>query len=344
MKQTQNSQILLLDETALLEAGANNPKDYIEVITKVFKVHGEGNYTQPLKTYVYWNEAQNRLNVMPAYVGGEFNILGIKTVTSVPDNPISRGLPRGHSILILYSPDNGRPLAILAGTKISAMRTAGVTAVAAKYLAKPDSSSLGLIGAGPIAAAHIYLLREIFLGLNRVHIFDTNSSRAERLSRYAQEQWNIEAIPVSSAKEAVTNLDIVVPATSATHSFIEGEWISSGTFFSNIGVVEPKTNVISKAHRVVVDDLEQCTQKKRPLTDAINSHLIDRENITELGEILIGKKLGRVKPDEIVFFNPIGMGMIDAACGIHFYQIAITKNLGKSIDLDCENYNEFGML
>jgi ornithine cyclodeaminase len=338
-----NSKILFLDEIDLHQLGVDNPAFYFPIIKEVFSLHEKKEYIQPLKLYLRWEAAANRLNLMPAYVGGRFNTIGIKMVASVPANPKANGLPRGNTLLAIYSPDNGFPQALLSGTKISAMRTAGISSVAADYLARKDSQKLGLIGAGPISAAHIPMLLHVRPSIREVKVFDLDEQRANRFCQAVSKKWNIKVETVGSAIEATQDQEIVVAATSAVDPFIKGEWFSPGALFLNVGIMEAEVTALSRASYVVVDDFEQCTQKDCPLTRALRSEVIRSEEVVELGQIINGKKKSRTDDNQVILFNSIGLGMFDAACGVELYRKAKVQHLGQFLSCRFDIYDEFGI-
>lgn len=338
------STLLFLDERDLFQMGAHNPEDYLSVVEDTFKLHAQGSYIQPLKLYLRWDDNKNRLNMMPsALLSKDQPIIGVKIVTSVPSNPLCRHLPRGQSLLLLYALDTGLPKAMLAGTKISAMRTAAISAVAAKHLANPNSTRVGLIGAGPISANHVLCLQSLFPKLNEVSVFDTNAKRALLFQKQVGNALDIEIHVTDRYETAMADHDMVIVATNTNESFIEGHHLTKGTFFSNVGIMEAHSSVIKHATHVVVDDVQQCTQKDCALTRALKENLIVRDMIHELGAVIDGRVTLKRHPEDIVFFNAIGMGMIDTACGLHFLEKAERLNLGQMLTLDEGCYDEFGL-
>lgn len=336
--------ILLLNEQQLYQLGANDPLAYMDIIEDVFVQHATGQYVQPLKSYLRWDDNKNRMNLMPsALTAKQYNVIGVKSVTSVPSNPHVRQIPRGQSLLLLYSLENGLPLALLAGSKISAMRTAMITTVAAKYLANPNSRRIGLIGAGPIAAHHLLCLKAVFPSLKEASVFDVDHERTMRFCKQVGNTLDIHIVPVKNYQSAITDHDIVIAATNVNTAFIDGQYLSQGTFFANVGIMEAEVSVIEKSQLIVVDDINQCTQKDCPLTRALAQNILKRDDIIEMGK-LIAKQQALPTRNLTVFFNAIGMGMFDAACGNYFLKKAHEKNCGQWIKIDNGFYNEFGLL
>ncbi|MBA2652084.1 MAG: Gfo/Idh/MocA family oxidoreductase, partial [Tatlockia sp.] len=213
----------------------------------------------------------------------------------------------------------------------------------AKYLANPQSKRLGLIGAGPISAQHIHCLQTIFPHLHQVSVYDINRKRAEQFRGQVSEAFNIDVSVASSYEEAIREQDIVIVATNTNDAFIDGSHLSPGCFFSNVGIMEAKVSVIQRASHVVVDDFEQCTQKDCPLTRALSEKIITRSSIYELGAIVAQKTPVTRAQDDIVFFNAIGMGLVDTVCAAYFLKRAQEMQAGHFLQLKGDFYDEFGL-
>jgi ornithine cyclodeaminase/alanine dehydrogenase-like protein (mu-crystallin family) len=337
-------EILFLNEEDLFCLGAHDPLPYLSAVEEAFLLHASGQYIQPLKLYLRWNDNKNRINLMPAALTSSiYQLIGVKIVTSVPENPLLRQLPRGQSLLMLYSLIDGSPMALLAGNKISAMRTAAISTVAAKYLAKYKPKRVGLIGAGPISAHHIHCLQAIFSELRQATVYDIDRERAERFREQIAASLAVDISIASCYEEALRDQDIVVVATNTNEAFIEGSHLSPGCFFANVGIMEAKTSVIKHSQHVVVDDIEQCTQKDCPLTRALSEDLIKRQSIRELGSIINQSTIINRAQDDIVFFNAIGMGLVDTVCAAYFLNKAQEQHLGQILQLNSDYYNEFGL-
>lgn len=308
------STLAIISESQVEALIGDDVRFYVDTVEETFAYHGRGTHTQPPKSYMYWHGGCNRLNLMPAYLSAPYDIIGVKCVTSVPDNPRCRGIPRGQSTLLLFSQATGQLLAIFEGTKISAMRTAAMTVVAARHLAPNPTNSLGILGAGPIAFAHVVACYHE-LGISNVMIFDINRKVTERFADEVRSAFPIEVVEMEDGRAAVSGADVVVTATSSSEAFVDVDWIKPGTLVSNIGVMELKPAVFGVARVVIVDDYVQCTQKPRPLKQAIDAQILDKEAIIEMGKIICGAKVVPRVNGDIIIFNPIGMGMLDVACG-----------------------------
>ncbi|UCC61726.1 MAG: ornithine cyclodeaminase, partial [Anaerolineae bacterium] len=146
-------EVLWLSQGDVIAAGGLDMAATMDDVEEVFRLHGRGDYVLPEKIVLEWQERppdgkENHVNIMPGYVGGRFNAVGLKTIASFPRNPFARGLPRASALVELCDPEVGLPLAVMDGTLISAMRTGAASGVGIKYLAREDVTRVGLIGAG----------------------------------------------------------------------------------------------------------------------------------------------------------------------------------------------------
>src|SRR5438552_8493903 len=143
-----------LSQEDVVAAGGLDMPAVIDVIERAFLVKAAGQVSMPPKVMITWadepgtEERHGRIMAMPAYVGGEFDVAGLKWIPSVPDNPARRGLPRANALVLLSDRETGLPLAVMDGTVVSATRTGAVTGVALRHLAPADAASACLLGAG----------------------------------------------------------------------------------------------------------------------------------------------------------------------------------------------------
>jgi len=333
-------ELLYLSQKEVLAAGILEMAGVIEDLENVFKVHHNKDYVLPAKTALRWGDAHSeetkgRINAMPGYVGGNINMSGIKWIGSAPQNPHKYGLPRASALIILNDPETYFPVAVLDGTIISAMRTGGVTGVAAKYLARPDSQIAGIIGAGTQNRTQLMALKESLPKLSKVKVYDLSSERAKTFAKEVTEFLGIDVQPVASGREAVEGADVIVTATTAKEPVIKAEWIDNGCFYSHVGGYESEYAVVKMASKLVVDDWYQVKHRGTP-TPAImfaEGLLEDSDIYAELGEIVTGNKNGRENENEFIYFNSIGMALEDITVAKRIYENALAKGLGTSLEL-----------
>jgi ornithine cyclodeaminase len=293
----------------------------------------------PYKTVLDLGERERgRGNAMPAYVGGEYDVFGIKWIAGFPKNPIEHGLPRGTGLFILNDAWKGIPLAVMDCTLLSAMRTGAVTGVGAKYLARPDSRSVAMIGAGVQARTQLEALKIVLPQLEEVRAFDIRRETAEAFAtdmndRFGGEGPRIRA--VNSPEEAVRQADIVVTVTVADEPIVKERWMKRGSFFSAVGSYqEEEFEVVTNSDKVVVDGIEHVLHRETPVIALmIEQGKIRREDILEMGAIVCGDQPGRTNPEERVFFSPIGMAIEDVCLCHRVYKLAQERGIGNRLGL-----------
>jgi ornithine cyclodeaminase len=311
-------------------------KTALQAVENAFKLHHRGEGILPHKTVLDMDERRRgRGNAMPAYVGGSYHAFGIKWIAGFPGNPARYGLPRATGLTILNDAEKGIPLAVMDCTLLSAMRTGAVTGVGARLLARPDSSTAALIGAGVQARTQLEALKEVLPGLQEVRAFDIRREAAEAFAAEARARHGLEARAVESAEQAVRGADVVVTVTVADEPIVKEAWMKPGSFFSAVGSYqEEEFEVVSGSDLVVVDGLEHVLHRETPVIALmIKRGLLPRERVLELGAILCGGHPGRRSERQRVFFSPIGMAVEDICLSCEVYRLAVERGVGTRLSL-----------
>ena len=334
---------LFLSQEDVVAAGGLEIGPTIEAVAEALRLHATGGTVLPHKPTIRWSEdldseeRDGRIMAMPAYVGGSFDVAGLKWIPSVPTNP-SRGLPRGIGLIVLTSRETGLPLAIMDGTVVSAMRTAAVTGISCRLLARAGARVAALIGAGAQARTQLRALRHELPALEEVRLFDLSSERARAFAAEAAMAGGDEdAIPFvvsSSAEEACRGADVIVPVTIAPEPYIPPSWLAPGSLFVSISSLDPTVEVVQQADVLVCDDWEHETgHAARPLARALAEGAVTRERVVELGELLVGSKPGRTSDDQRVFVAPVGLAIEDVAAAHRVWRSAVQLGIGTRLDL-----------
>lgn len=330
--------ILYLSRADILQLGGDSSHLYVEAVTSALALHARGEFVQPLKPYLRRGGAAShiadRIIAMPAYLGGEHPVAGLKWVGSKHDNP-SRGLERASALTILNDPETNYPVAIMEGGLISGMRTAAVTAVAARYLAREGFQEVACIGCGPIARMQLLTVLEQFPSVGAIHLFDLNAAAAGRLAEELRQRFpGVEYRLAGTAEAAVRQGELVITCTVADEPYIPYDWLRKGAFVSNISIMDVHKEVFLQADKVVVDDWDQCNREKKVIHQLVLEGRFSREQLhAELGEIVIGRRPGRESGDEIILLNPMGMAIEDVACALAIYQRALSAQAGTWLSL-----------
>lgn len=338
-KQDLGSQpgLLYLSRNNLAEVGGESPALYAEVIERALALHAEGKFVQPLKPYLRVADENgepghiaDRIIAMPSYVGGAFGISGLKWIGSKHDNPERRGMERASGLIVLNDPKTNYPIAVLEASLISSMRTAAVTVVGAKLLAKEGFNHAAFIGCGLIAQRQAQSLIECFPSLSHLYFFDVNAESAERMASWIRERYPHVTVRVEQTAEAtVRSGEVVVPCTVTDRPYIPYEWLQRGAFVSNVSIMDLYQDVFLNADKVVVDDWEQANREKKVLNQLVLEGRFSRDDVhAELGEIVAGRKAGRESPTETIILNPMGMAIEDIACACRLYELAREKGIG----------------
>jgi ornithine cyclodeaminase len=272
---------------------------------------------------------------MPAYVGGTYDVFGIKWIAGFPKNPLRFGLPRATGFFILNDAWKGIPLAIMDCTLLSAMRTGAVTGVGAKYLARRDSTAVAIIGAGVQARTQLEALQVALPGLQQVRAYDIRPETAEAFAAEMGERLGLDVRAVDTPEAAVRDADIIVTVTVANEPIVKEAWMKPGSFFAAVGSYqEEEFDVILNSHKVVVDGLEHVLHRRTPVIALmVERGMISEEAILELGAIVCGEAARRESPQERVFFSPIGLATHDVCVCYKVYQLAVDKGIGTRLPL-----------
>ena len=293
----------------------------LEAVEYAFKLEAEGKTIMPPKVYLNSPSGQGDFRAMPAYIN---ETAGIKWVSVYPDNH-KRNLPTVLATIMLCDPDTGHPLAIMDGTYITEVRTGAAGGVAVKYLARKDSSIIGMIGAGIQAETQLLAISEVLPKIVEVRVFDLHKDTSLRYAEKMGAKLNINIRPVETI-EAAAEADIVVTTTFSTGPIVKKQSIRPGTHINAIGAdakgkQELEADLLASA-KVVVDDVEQASHSGE-INVPLSEGLIKVEEIHgTLGEIVASMKKGRENNEEITVFDATGLAILDIICAKHVYEKA----------------------
>jgi ornithine cyclodeaminase/alanine dehydrogenase-like protein (mu-crystallin family) len=240
--------------------------------------------------------------------------------------------------MLLFSCENGALRAVVAGNRLTGIRTGAATGVAAKFLSRPDSRVLGIVGAGVQARYQVSALREV-RPLAEIRVFDIDTEKAQAFAREIELDFQVAARAVGHAREAVAGCDLVVTVTASTAPVIDGQWLEEGSHLSAVGSNAPNKRELDatafRRSRIVVDFADQALQEAGDLLDALKTGAIQPDAIAvELGEVINGRKPGRRTDREITLFKSVGMAVEDIATAAFAYQQAMAAGVGTFIQFD----------
>ncbi|MFA4028894.1 MAG: hypothetical protein GDYSWBUE_001359 [Candidatus Fervidibacterota bacterium] len=287
-------------------------QDAIEAAKLAFREKALGNAVMPPKLIVPLPNGDIR--AMPAYLR-DIGLAGVKVVNSHPANR-ALGLPTVMAILVVVEPETGFPLAVIEATHLTAMRTAGAGAIAAKLLARSDAAKVGLIGAGVQARYQLLALNEV-MDIEEVHVWSLDMELAHSLVEEMREKVCAKYFVHDDPHDAVCEVDIIVTATPSRSPIVMDGWVKDGTHINAIGADAPGKQELDpallKRAKVFLDDWAQGIESGE-VNVPLREGLIGRDEIAgEIGDVLVGKLQGRTSNDEVTVFSSTGLAIQDVA-------------------------------
>lgn len=327
MKSRLGKELLYLSRTDVASAGPGMA-EIIQALEEMFREKGEGRVEMPPKIGIH-TRPDAFIHAMPASIPAQ-NAAGMKWVGGYPENS-KRGLPYITGLLILNDSETGVPIALMDCTWITAQRTGAATAVAAKYLARPESSAVGILGCGVQGRSNLEALKVLF-PLKKVYAYDRHP---DRVNRYAQEMGGksgVEVVPASNPREALVASDIVVtagPILRTPHATIQRGWLQEGAFASLVDFDSYwHPAALHEADKFCTDDVLQLHHYRDIgyFQDIPAIH-------ADLGELVTGRKPGREKPEERTMACNLGLALDDVAVAPLIYARALEKGIGTWLPL-----------
>ena len=308
-------------------------RECIDSVEKVFRLQGKGKI--PPAGILGVKAPGGGLHVKTAFLPGRQDFIVAKLNTNFPRNRSQSRLPTIQGVILICDADNGSPLAILDSIEITTKRTAAASAVAAKFLARKDSSVVTICGCGAQGRAQLSAIQFV-LPVNKGYAFDLNQVAAKTLATELSRELQIEIDLVRDPQEAIQKSDILVTCTTSKEFFVRKEDVPSGTFIAAVGADDAHKQEIDPAlmasAKIVADSLEQaCTIGDTH--HAIAEGLITKETVyAELADIVAGKKRGRTTADEGIVFDSTGVAIEDAVAAVAVYEKACLNEIGTCFD------------
>ena len=325
--------ILVLDNRQIRELLPMT--ECIELMADALASLARGEVYQPLRTIVRPPEARGLLGLMPAYRAGEQGAFGLKAICVFPENP-AKGKDAHQGAVMLFSRETGELLALMNASEITAIRTAAVSAVATRLLAREDAQELAIVGAGVQARTHLEALAAV-RDIRRARVAARNIEHAQKLVREMQTRIAFPIEAVGTNEEAVRGADVIVTATSSLEPVINKDWISPGAHVNAIGTHSPNSREVDSATMaaagIFVDRRESALNESGDYLLAAKEGLVTPESILgEIGELLIERKSGRTSATDITLFKSLGLAIEDVVSANHVYNKAQWQNAGTRID------------
>ncbi|MGQ0570848.1 MAG: ornithine cyclodeaminase family protein, partial [Armatimonadota bacterium] len=294
-----------------------------------------GEALMPLRSIMWLPERVGALGMMPAYLG-EAGVLGLKVISVFPGNHGTE-FDAHQGAVMLFDAKNGRPLAVIDATSITAIRTAAVSGVATRLLAREDAGDLALIGSGTQARTHLEAMR-LARPLRRVRVWSRHRQHAAAFAEREGRRHGVGIEAVATAQQAVAGADLICTTTSSAEPVLQGEWIAPSAHINAVGSSVPFARELDTAavvrSRLFVDRRESTINEAGDFLFPKKEGAIGDDHIRgEIGEVLLGRLPGRSSRDEITLFKSLGLAIEDLASAHHIYTKAVEKGLGAQVEL-----------
>ncbi len=362
---------VFLSEEDMIKAGVKDMPACIEAMEEVVKCLNSGDYvmggenhnshgsqvsfpkTSPFPNMPLDVGDDRRFMAMPAYIGGPFDLMGMKWYGSNMANK-DKGLPRSILTVMLNDKDTGAPIALMSANLLSAYRTGAIPGVGAKYLVRKGAKVCGICGPGVMGKTSLAAIMAACPDIDTLKVKGRGKTSLEKFIGYVKEEYpslkTVEA--VGSIEELVRDTDVISFANSggtdpSTYPFVKKEWIKPGAVLIGVSAFDMDAQEL-KTCSLVVDNLklyeawaEEFTYPSfganniigSKFTDMVHDGFITMEDITDLGDIIFGRKPGRISDDQIFVYSVGGMPVEDVAWGKVCYEKAMKLGLGTKLSL-----------
>ena len=362
---------LFLSEEDMIKAGVKDMVSCIEAMEEVVKCLNTGDYvmggenhnshgsqvsfpkSSPFTNMPLDEGDDRRFMAMPAYIGGPFDLMGMKWYGSNMANK-EKGLPRSILTVMLNDKDTGAPLALMSANLLSAYRTGAIPGVGAKYLVRKDAKVCGICGPGVMGKTSLAAIMAACPNIDTVKVKGRGKASLMSFIEYVRKEYPKlkEVKAVETVEELIRDTDVISFANSgstdpSTYPFVKKEWIKPGAVLIGVSAFDMDSNEL-KTCSLVVDNIklyeawaEEFTYPSfganniigSKFTDMAHEGLIDIEDITDLGDIIFGKRPGRTSNDQIFVYSVGGMPVEDVAWGKVCYENAKKLGLGTKLRL-----------
>ena len=309
--------------------------ELIAVLKQAHIQYSTGKAVMPVRLVVPLPQIQGRITSMPGFLN-EDKALGMKVVTYFQNNP-QHNLPAILATIMLFSAETGKMIAVMDGGYITAIRTACASALATQALANPETPTLGILGAGVQARAHIQALAQV-RKFSKIKIYSPSATSAASIKNDVEKEAGVAIEVARSAEEVVRASDLLVTVTTAKEPIVKADWFKPGVHINAVGSHRPDLREIDGATlaraKVVVDSKEAILTECGDILLALKEQTITEAHIHgEIGEILAGAKPGRTSADEITLYKSVGIAIQDVATAQLVYRKALAQNVGTNVEI-----------
>jgi len=326
-----SNDVLIIGATEVEAALKGREQSVLDAVQKAYETHARGASSLPHSSFLRFPDSdKDRIICLPAYLGGDYQLAGVKWIASMPDN-VARGMERASAVMILNDRVTGRPGAVIEGSIISKQRTAASAALASKVLAPGEPGAIGFVGCGPINTAVAQFLTTVWPNVSHLMAFDLDPARAEAFGEAMLAQRpGADFTVAASLEEVLSECPMVAFGTTAITPYVDDlDACPAGATILHVSLRDLAAGAILSNHNIV-DDLDHVNRA------ATSIHLAsEQEGHTDfvhssLGDILLGKANLPERDDRKLIFTPFGLGVLDLAVA-DLVQNSIAENGGGTL-------------
>ena len=329
MESWRNRKTLILGRTDMM--GLLTPAEYVGCVEQAYRMHGAGRFYMEPKGHIVLERYPGEWEAMPSYIE-EPEAAACKWVSIREQNRERFDLPTVFSILVYTHPETGFPLAICDGSYHTVMRTGAAAAVSAKWMAREDSRTLAIVGAGHMAEGTLATCNEVF-PWKEVRVWSRSQATLDAFVEAEQPRYSTFEIRASTdLGEVVRGADVVVTVTPAREPIVMDEWIAEGTHIAAVGAdkagdqeLDPR---ILQRSRIFVDDIRQCRTDGEINVPLAQGLITEADVAGEIGEVIVGRKPGRTSDSEVTLFDSTGIALQDSATVPLEFERALAAGVG----------------
>jgi ornithine cyclodeaminase len=321
--------MIYLNEKDILKMGVTW-EETIDTIEKAVWSLNEKDYAQPVKPYLRYRDLVNRIIAMPAFVGGDVDLAGIKWIASFPGN-IDNNIPRAHSVVIINQSDTGVPIAIINTALLSVIRTSSVTGLMVRHFLKTrpmEKINVGMTGWGPIGRYHFKMVTELLQDkVSKVCIYDLRGVDKDLVESDYKDKITV----ADNWQDAHRDADIFMTCTVSKAPYIN-EKPKPGSLQLNVSLRDYTVDYYDFTKAIIVDDWEEVCREK---TDIEMMHLekgLQEEDTKTIADVVCNNCMADYPADEAVMFNPMGMAVFDIATAGYYLDRARTTGVGQELE------------
>ena len=307
----------------------------IDVLADAMQAASSGAVSMPLRLFTPLADGGGSFGLMP---GSALDppFFGAKVISLLPGNP-AKGLPMVQGYVSLFDHESGKPVALIEGALVTAIRTAAASGLATRVLARKDARTHGIFGTGVQAVTHIDAVN-CARDIAEILVWGRDADKTKQFARQQSERVQVDVRATDDPAEAA-GCDVVSTVTAATRPILEGDWLRPGCHLNLVGVHTPEareadTGAIVRS-RVYVDLMESAMNEAGDILVPMGEGAIDRAHILgEIGQVLAGEIPGRTGDSEITLYKSLGIVAQDLFVAAHIYAGALEDGAGVEVDLD----------